>query len=54
MTLAFWFVLIPTLCYAGAMVYYLAVGAQQMAIIYSGYAWANVGLLWLELLRGRQ
>lgn len=53
MSWGFWFVFVPTVCYAGAMVYYLLVGAHQMAIIYSGYAWANVGLLWLEALRTR-
>jgi hypothetical protein len=50
-TLAFWFVLVPTLCYAGAAVYYLYIQNMPMVIIYSGYAWANVGLLWIELLR---
>lgn len=50
-SLAFWFVLIPTLCYAGAMGYYLSVKDVPMSIIYSGYAWANVGLLWLEVMR---
>ena len=51
MSLAFWFVLVPTLCYAAAMGVYLLRGDWSMAIVYSGYAWANVGLLWLEWLR---
>ena len=49
MSVAFWFVLVPTLCYAGAMAVYLFRGDAAMAIVYSGYAWANVGLIWLEL-----
>lgn len=51
MSAAFWFVLVPTLCYAGAMAVYLYKGDAPMAIVYSGYAWANVGLLWLEVIR---
>lgn len=43
-------ILIPTLCYAlAAMVY----GWQRnwpLVIVYSGYAWANCGLLWLDRL----
>ncbi len=51
MSSAFLFILIPTGCYAAAMAVYLFRGDLPMAIVYSGYAWANVGLLWLELLR---
>ncbi len=51
MSPAFWFVLVPTLCYAAAMAVYLFRGDAPMAIVYSGYAWANIGLLWLEMLR---
>lgn len=51
MNITFWLVLIPTLCYAGAMAMYLWRGDVPMAIVYSGYAWANVGLLWLDWLR---
>lgn len=51
MSLAFWFVLVPTLCYAGAMAAYLYQRDWAMAVVYSGYAWANVGLLWIEAAR---
>lgn len=51
MTPAFWFVLVPTLCYAGASVSYGLKKDWPMSIVYSGYAWANIGLLWLEWTR---
>lgn len=51
MSIAFWFVLVPTLCYFAAMSVYIYRGDAAMAIVYSGYAWANVGLLWLEMTR---
>ncbi len=51
MNITFWLVLIPTLCYAGAMLMYFWKGDAPMAIVYSGYAWANVGLLWLDWIR---
>lgn len=35
------------------MFVYLYRGDHAMAIVYSGYAWANVGLLWLEVIRAR-
>jgi hypothetical protein len=52
-SLAFWFVLVPTLCYAAAMGVYLLRGDWSMGIVYSGYAWANIGLLWLEVIKSR-
>lgn len=51
MSATFWLVLIPTLCYAGAAGMYWWQGDKPLAITYSGYAWANVGLLWVDLLR---
>lgn len=33
------------------MAMYLWRGDVPMAIVYSGYAWANVGLLWIDYLR---
>lgn len=53
MSAAFWLVLIPTLCYAGTAVFYAMSGERPLAITYSGYAWANCGLLWLEYLRAK-
>jgi hypothetical protein len=50
MSLSFAFILVPTICYAGACAYYLFTGNHPLAIVYSGYSWANVGLLWLDLL----
>lgn len=51
MSWTFWLLLIPTLCYAGAMAVYLYKKDMPMAVIYSGYAWANLGLLWIDLTR---
>ncbi len=51
MSIAFWFVLVPTLCYAAAMAVYLFRGDWSMGIVYSGYAWANIGLLWREVIK---
>ena len=53
MSLSFWFVLIPTACYAGASIYYGLAKNWPLAIVYSGYAWANVGLLWLDRLMAK-
>jgi len=52
-SIAFWFVLVPTLCYAAASGVYLFRGDAPMAIVYSGYAWANIGLIWLETVKNR-
>jgi len=44
-------ILVPTLCYASASVIYFIRGDSSLGITYSGYAWANVGLLWLDFKR---
>jgi hypothetical protein len=51
MSWTFALILIPTVCYAAAMAAYLMKGDHAMAVVYSGYAWANVGLLWLDMIR---
>jgi hypothetical protein len=48
MALSFVFLLVPTLCYAGAAVAYGIQRNYPLMIVYSGYAWANVGLMWLD------
>lgn len=45
-----WLILIPTLCYALAACLYAWHRNWPLVIVYSGYAWANVGLLWLDRL----
>lgn len=51
MSWTFALILIPTGCYAAAMVAYALKQDYPMAVVYSGYAWANLGLLWLDLMR---
>jgi hypothetical protein len=51
MSWTFALILIPTGCYAAAMIAYFIKGDHAMAVVYSGYAWANIGLLWLDLVR---
>ena len=53
MTLSFAFVLVPTLCYAGASAYYASAKNWPLAIVYSGYAFANCGLLALDIQANR-
>lgn len=53
MNLSFLFILIPTLCYAGAATVYAFKHNWPLVIVYSGYAWANLGLLWLDRLMNR-
>jgi hypothetical protein len=48
--MTFLFILVPTVCYAAAAAVYAWKGNYPLAITYSGYAWANVGLLWLDRL----
>lgn len=43
-----WLILVPTLCYAAAAAMYAWQGQWPLAITYSGYSWANIGLLWLD------
>lgn len=48
MQATFLLILIPTLCYSGAACMYAWQKNWALAITYSGYAWANLGLLWLD------
>ena len=41
-------IIIPGLCYLAASIIYLWQNNWPMAIIYSGYAWANAGLWWMD------
>lgn len=41
-------IIVPTLCYMGAASMYAWQKNWPLAITYSGYAWANMGLLWLD------
>jgi hypothetical protein len=43
-------IVIPGFCYAFASVMYGMQKNWPLAIVYSGYAWANVGLWWLDRL----
>lgn len=45
--------LVPTAAYALAAVVYGIQKNWPLVIVYSGYAWANVGLLWLDKLMAR-
>lgn len=51
MSLSFYLVLVPTLCYAFASFAYLASGNWPLSVVYAGYAFANVGLLALEAVK---
>lgn len=48
--MTFALILVPTACYALASAMYFYRGEPALGITYSGYAWANVGLLWIDLL----
>jgi hypothetical protein len=50
---SFALILIPTGCYTLAACIYGWKRNWPLAITYSGYAWANVGLLWLDRLQAR-
>lgn len=43
-----WLIVIPTACYGLAALAYAFQKNWPMVIVYSGYAWANLGLLWLD------
>jgi hypothetical protein len=49
MSWSFWLILCPTACYALAAVSYGIQGKWPLAVVYAGYAFANCGLLALEL-----
>jgi hypothetical protein len=46
-------IIIPGVCYLAAAAMYGWQGNWPLAITYSGYAWANVGLLWLDRIMAR-
>ena len=46
---SFALILIPTLCYGAAACFYGAKGNLPLAVVYAGYAFANTGLLALDL-----
>jgi hypothetical protein len=48
MSWSFWLILAPTACYAAAAVVYGIQKNWPMVVVYSGYAWANCGLLALD------
>jgi hypothetical protein len=48
MNWTFALILVPTACYTLASCLYFWRGDIPLGITYSGYAWANVGLLWLD------
>ena len=41
-------IIIPTICYILAAGVYAWHGNAPLAIVYAGYSFANVGLLWLD------
>jgi hypothetical protein len=43
-------IVVPGLCYLLAAALYAWQGNWPLAITYSGYCWANCGLLWLDRL----
>ena len=45
MSAAVWFVVVPTVCYAGAACVYAWNRDWPLAVVYSGYMWANLGLI---------
>jgi hypothetical protein len=49
----FFLILVPTACYGLAALMYAMQKNWPMVIVYSGYAWANVGLLWLDRLMSK-
>jgi hypothetical protein len=48
-----WLLIVPTACYTGAAGVYAFNRNWPMVIVYSGYAWANCGLLWLDRLMAK-
>lgn len=53
MKASFALILIPTGCYALAAFIYAWQKNWPLVIVYSGYAWANTGLLWLDLVMAK-
>jgi hypothetical protein len=52
-SVTFALILIPTACYSLAALIYATQKNWPLAITYSGYAWANCGLLWLDRLMAK-
>jgi len=50
---SFWLILIPTISYSLAAMAYGFQKNWPLVIVYTGYAWANCGLLWLDRLMNR-
>lgn len=46
---SFWLIAIPTGCYLAAACVYGSKGNWPLAVVYSGYCWANLGLLALDM-----
>lgn len=53
MSWSFSLILVPTACYALAAGVYAFQRNWPMVIVYSGYAWANCGLLALDRLMAK-
>jgi uncharacterized protein involved in cysteine biosynthesis len=49
MNWSFWLILVPTICYGLAAVVYGLQRNWPLAVVYAGYAFANCGLLALDL-----
>lgn len=47
------FLIIPGLCYAIASGFYAVRADWPMAAVYFGYAWAQCGLVALEIMKAR-
>lgn len=45
-------ILAPTACYTAAAIVYALQSNWPLVIVYSGYAWANCGLIWLDRIMG--
>lgn len=54
MTWTFALIVIPTGCYTLAAIFYGRQGNWPLAITYSGYAFANIGLLMLDINAAQQ
>jgi hypothetical protein len=48
-----WLIIVPTVCYALAACMYGWQKNWPMVVVYSGYAFANCGLLWLDRLMAK-
>lgn len=53
MTITALLLIIPTLCYGLAAGLYLFKSNWPLAIVYTGYSAANVGLIWLDKITAK-